>query len=259
MAHALQFFLHARQEGDVLLHREPADESEHMVAIVARAVAFRGMKEFGIDAARHQAAGAIGESLQLPAEFGIGSKQELRLAVERGRGAQGQVFDGVARRLRPRHRGSRRRNQLERRAAYSCTLVCQLAASGRLKFPCQARAQHAHFAGTGDVNQVGPEALQHFIDDGDVAQKGGIVAKILFERERKSAARQFEGPDIAIFDESLGAIAGADTQKGQVAPAREGLKVAAGVGDSVHFVEGVGKVGNARRRRNHGWRAEEAG
>ncbi len=82
----------------------------------------------------------------------------------------------------------------------------------------------------------------------NVAQKCGIEAEIFFERKGERAARQFQGPHIAVFDESLGAVAGADAKKGQVAPAREGFKVAAGVRDPVHFVEGVGKVGYAGRR-----------
>ncbi len=49
----------------------------------------------------------------------------------------------------------------------------------------------------------------------------------------------------------LGAVAGAHAEKGKIAPPREGLKVAAGMGDSVHFVEGVGKVRDARHWSGH--------
>ena len=142
--------------------------------------------------------------------------------------------------------GSRRRNQSERRAAYSCTLVCQLAASGKSMSVRQPRAQHADFAGPGDVNQVGLEALQHFADQRNVAQKRRIEAQIFFESKGKKAARQLQRPHVAVFDEGLGAVAGAHAQKGQIAPPRKGLKVAAGVRDPVHFVERVGKVGHAR-------------
>jgi hypothetical protein len=40
---------------------------------------------------------------------------------------------------------------------------------------------------------------------------------------------------------------GADAEEGEVVALGVGDEVAAGVGDPVDFVEGVGKVGNARR------------
>ena len=89
---------------------------------------------------------------------------------------------------------------------------------------------------------------EHFADQRDVAQKRGIEAQVFFEREGEKAARQLERPHVAVFDECLSAVAGAHAKKGKIAPAREGLKVAAGVGDPVHFVERVGKVGDTRRR-----------
>ncbi|MGH9560259.1 MAG: hypothetical protein ACRD3S_02295, partial [Terracidiphilus sp.] len=52
-------------------------------------------------------------------------------------------------------------------------------------------------------------------------------------------------PDIAVFDEGLFTIAGADAEKGQIAAAGEGFEVAAGMSDTVHFVEGIGEVGDA--------------
>ena len=50
---------------------------------------------------------------------------------------------------------------------------------------------------------------------------------------------------IAFFEEGLGAVAGADAEEGKIAAAGEGLEMAAGVGDPVDFVEGVGEVGYA--------------
>ena len=40
-------------------------------------------------------------------------------------------------------------------------------------------------------------------------------------------------------------LAGADTEKGQAAGLGVGGEVAAGVGDAIYLVEGVGKVGDA--------------
>ena len=111
----------------------------------------------------------------------------------------------------------------------------------------QPRAQHAHLAGAGDVNQIGLEALQHLADQRNVAQKRGIEAQVFFQGKGKKAARQLQGPHVAVFDDGLGAVSGADAEKGQIAPPRKGLEMAAGVRHPVHLVEGVGKVGHAGR------------
>ena len=90
------------------------------------------MKEIRIDAARHQVAGAAGPALQQRAQLGIGRIENLSHAVEAGNRGQREALDllagGDGLML-----GSRRRNQPERRAAYSWTLVCQLAASGSFR------------------------------------------------------------------------------------------------------------------------------
>jgi hypothetical protein len=66
---------------------------------------------------------------------------------------------------------------------------------------CARPRPAAHLAGAGDVNQVGLEALQHLADERNVAQKCGIEAQILFKSEGKKAARQLEGPHVAVFDQ----------------------------------------------------------
>jgi hypothetical protein len=103
-------------------------------------------------------------------------------------------------------------------------------------------AQHAHFAGAGDVNQVGLKAVQHFAHEGNMPRKCRIEAKIFFQSEGKDAARQFKRPDIAVFDESLTSIARADAEERQVFAAGKGFKMAAGVRNPVDFMEGVGEV-----------------
>ncbi len=95
------------------------------------------------------------------------------------------------------------------------------------------------------MDQVGLEPLQHIGDERDVAQKRGIEAQVFFKREGKEASRQLEGPDVAFFDQGLRPITGAHAKKGKIAPPREGLKVAAGVGDPVYLVEGIGKIRDA--------------
>jgi len=95
------------------------------------------------------------------------------------------------------------------------------------------------------VNQIGLKSLEDIGDERKVAQVGRIKAQVFFQRKGQKAPRQLEGPDVAVFDESLGAVAGTDAEEGKIAPPRKGLKVAAGVGDTVDLVERVGEVGDA--------------
>src|ERR1700677_160124 len=114
-------------------------------------------------------------------------------------------------------------------------------------FLCQHGTQHAHLAGACDVNQVRLEAVKHFADDRNVAQKPRIEAQVFLESKGEKAARQLQGSHIAVFQHGLVAVAGAHAEKGQIAAACEGLEVTAGVGHSVYFVEGIGEIGYARR------------
>jgi hypothetical protein len=118
---------------------------------------------------------------------------------------------------------------------------------GKMKMVGQPGAQHANLAGAGDVKQVGLETRENLFDEGNVAQKGGVEAEILFEGEREKSAGQLEGPDVAVLGESLGAITGANAEKRQVATPGKCLEVAASVGHAIDFVKRVGKVGDARR------------
>ncbi len=108
------------------------------------------------------------------------------------------------------------------------------------------RTDHSDFAGAGDVDEVGLEALKRFGNEGQVAEIGGIEAEILFEGEGEKAARQLQRPHAAFFNESLWAVTGADTKEREIAAEGEGLKMTAGVGNPVDFMEGVGKVGHPR-------------
>ena len=113
-----------------------------------------------------------------------------------------------------------------------------------MRKPC---AQHAYFAGSGDVNQVGPEALERLGDLAVVSRKGGVEAQILFDGKGEKAARQLERCTLPSSTKGCGAVAGADPEKRQVAAAGEGLELAAGVGDAVDFMERVGEVSYAGR------------
>ena len=77
-------------------------------------------------------------------------------------------------------------------------------------------------------------------------RNAGVEAEVLFEGEGEEAAGELEGPDVAVLDQSLRAISGADTEEGQVVPPGKGLKVPAGVRNAIDLVERVREVGDAR-------------
>ena len=115
----------------------------------------------------------------------------------------------------------------------------------------QPRAKNSNLAGPRDVNEVRLEAFQCFVDERNVSKENRIEAQILFKHEREKAARQFQRPYVSLFNDGLRAVACADAEKGEIAPPGEVLKVTAGVGDSVDFVERVGKVRDAGDRRRY--------
>jgi len=67
-------------------------------------------------------------------------------------------------------------------------------------------------------------------------------------RDRKHAARQFQGSEMVVDAEGLAAIARAHAEEGKVPAARKLLEVARGVRHSVHFMKRVGKIGDAGQR-----------
>ena len=97
------------------------------------------------------------------------------------------------------------------------------------------------------MDQVWLKTPEHFADQRNVAEERRIKAQILFENEGKKAARQFESPYAVLLNQCRSAIARAHAKKGKIAPSREAFKMAAGMGDSIHFVEGVRKVCDARK------------
>src|ERR1700694_1461033 len=89
-------------------------------------------------------------------------------------------------------------------------------------------AQNAHIAGAGDVHEIGLEASEHLVNQRHVAQIRRIETQVFLQWEGEYSARQLKGPNVALFDKGLAALAGADAEKGQIAPPGEGLKMAAG-------------------------------
>jgi hypothetical protein len=194
----VEIVLNVDQQPDVLLDGEPADETEGADRIFRIACSLGGMEKFGIDAARHQETGAAGRALEERAQLGVGGEEDPCLAVEPGRNRQRQLFNHLAGR-----RGVAPGQQAQKPvgAARRVLVYVRMPACGQRDMHAarQERAEDSHFAGAGNVNQVGSEPLQHVADEREVAQKHGIEAQILFKREGKKTARQLEGPNIAVF------------------------------------------------------------
>ena len=77
-----------------------------------------------------------------------------------------------------------------RRAAYSCTLVCQEATSGMRELLGEVCAEDAELAGTGDVDDVGPKVARVSRRSRRVTQEERVEAQILFERERRRSCAE---------------------------------------------------------------------
>jgi hypothetical protein len=103
-----------------------------------------------------------------------------------------------------------------------------------------------------DVDDIWPETARVREDARQVPCIGQIEAQVLLNPKGESAARQFKAPDC--FSVADGAVrrTGTHTEKWKAASASEGLEVATGVGDTIHLVEGIGKVRDPGRSTTRG-------
>lgn len=110
--------------------------------------------------------------------------------------------------------------------------------------PSEVRAKEAELAGAGDVKDVRAEGAEGAIDDASVAEEEGIEVEIFFERDGGAGARELQG--VEVVDGGGWGGAGADAEEGKAPAMGEGGEVAAGVGDAIDLVKGVGEEGDAR-------------
>ena len=185
--------------------------------------------------------------LEDPAQFGIRaqtarprSRRNLWQRPERGLRSSGPLLLNAA-------RGSRRSSAIGPPRCIFVHIGMPARRQGQVVVPRDGSAKHADFAGAGDVDDIGPEALEHFLDRGQMAQICRVEAQILFERDGERAPRQFQRPEVAVFFQRMRAVPCTHTEKRQIVTPRKGFKVAAGVGHAVDLVERVGKIRNARR------------
>jgi hypothetical protein len=69
---------------------------------------------------------------------------------------------------------------------------------------CDGHAEHSDFAGTSDVDEIRIEALENFIDDGQMAQICQVEAQVLFEWNRKGNTREFQGQTLPVSSSVFG-------------------------------------------------------
>ena len=189
-------------------------------------------------------------ALKQGAKFRIGREQHLRHGVEPGCCCQCQVLDRLAGGC-GLLLGQQSQEPLCPARGVFVNIGVPARGERKVKVVRQPRAQNADLAGPRDMDQVRLKTPEHFADQRNVPEKRRIKAQILFENEGKRAPRQFEGPHAALLDQCRSAMAGAHAKKGKIAPSREVLKMAARMGDPIHFVKGVRKVRDARNRGGH--------
>jgi hypothetical protein len=96
------------------------------------------------------------------------------------------------------------------------------------------------------VQEVGLEAMELVFDEFGVAPEDGVEGEIFFHADRGDRTWQLEGAEVAVVDDKGFPGSGADAEERELVALGVGDEVAAGVGDPVDFVEGIGEIGNAR-------------
>src|SRR6202020_770195 len=92
----LHFLLSPRQQRNVLLHAETADEAEDNPGIRWIAIATVRAKQLRIDATLHQVAAATGPFLKKEAKVEIGSEQYASRAVKARRNSERRFFNKMS-------------------------------------------------------------------------------------------------------------------------------------------------------------------
>src|SRR5271170_3365884 len=99
----------------------------------------------------------------------------------------------------------------------------------------------------GDVNDVRFKCLDRLGNVGQMPKKTEIATQIFFKRKRQKAALQLEAGYMRVGHMAHWSFPRPDHQKGQIAPPGKCLKLAAGVGHSIDFMERVGKIGHTHK------------
>jgi hypothetical protein len=226
VAHLFELLLDLGQQANVLLDREPSDKAENASRSSAGSrVALRRMKEFRVHAARHQVAGpARGCAPSNAHKFGIGREQHLCHGVEPGRRRQCQVLDLLAGRQPIGAWAAGAETTPTRRA--SVFMHVGVPACGQRQAAMVRQPAPSMPTSLGPVMWIrsGWKRSSTSPISGMWRKKRRIEAQVLFEGEGKKAARQLEGPNVAVFDHRPGPVSGAHAKKGKIAPPRKGSK-----------------------------------
>ena len=236
------------QESDILLDGEAADEAENEVVVGGIPIAMGRREGFGVDAACHQVARPAGGAFEQGAEFRVGCEEDTRLLVVEGGGPQRGRFD-----LTANARTAGAEETCEPSGAGGCVFM-HIGVPG---------GDQRHTKAVGDPSPMKPssEGPVMWMMSGwkrrcprgcaaDAANTRGRNAGPSLRGMRRRCGG-LEGADGAIFACTIGRSC-TFAEEGQIATASEGLKVAAGVGNAIDLVEGVGEVGNSGRSRECG-------
>jgi hypothetical protein len=115
--------------------------------------------------------------------------------------------------------------------------------------PGEVGTEEAEFAGARDVDDIRLEVAQLSGDLRPMTPKEGIEVEVFLQADGDGRTAEIEGPAIAstggeaAYGRGIGD--GSDAEEGKAVPLRVSGEVAAGVGDAVDLVEGIGKVGDA--------------
>jgi len=95
------------------------------------------------------------------------------------------------------------------------------------------------------VEEIGAEGAEMGFDEVGVTPEEGVEGEIFFHADGGDGAGKLKGAEVSGLLEGGGAGAGADAEEREILALGVGDEVAAGVGDTVDFVEGIGEVGDA--------------
>src|SRR5271170_7515642 len=104
------------------------------------------------------------------------------------------------------------------------------------------RSEHAVFAGAGDVDDVRTEFLERANDQREMANESRVEGEAFVEIERQDTAAKFECLELTFNKQAGLAIPGTHAEKWKRTASRKGFKLAAGVGNTIDFVERVWEV-----------------
>ena len=114
-----------------------------------------------------------------------------------------------------------------------------------------AGSEKPEFTGARDVNDVRPKLAYFGQHARQVPPIGQVETQVLLDREGEPATWQFERAHRSVPAEAM-CRTRTNAKKRQVPPLRKGPKLTTGMSHAIHFVKGIGKIGDPRRLKKRG-------